>query len=131
EHRTRFLPSVVECLTVKVHQQLSPNRYNDKFVSFNYKSDQCISTSGDQKLCDELDKCIQELPKTLLDNFNECLKQTYSDGKLGKCNDKENLFGTPKELQQYFQCFVNKLPQKSDLSDDEQKQLTKSTSHAC
>ncbi|GFY66516.1 uncharacterized protein TNIN_264581 [Trichonephila inaurata madagascariensis] len=79
--------------------------------------------SGDQQLCDELDNCIQKLPQTLLDNFNKCLKQTYSDGKLGKCNDKENLFGTSKQLQQYFQCFLNKLPQKSDLSDDEQKQF--------
>ncbi|GFW65329.1 uncharacterized protein TNCV_395951 [Trichonephila clavipes] len=93
--------------------------------NFNYKSDNCISTSGNQKLCDELDNCIQKLPQTLLDNFNECLKQTYSDGKLGKCNDKENLFGTSKQLQQYFQCFLNKLPQKSDLSDDERKQFDK------
>ncbi|GFY67357.1 uncharacterized protein TNIN_369441 [Trichonephila inaurata madagascariensis] len=108
--------------------------YDDDLLIFDYKSDKCISQSGDQELCDEFQGCIQKLPKPLLETVNECLKQTYSDGMLGKCNDKENLFGTPTQLNQlrdiisfsmirFFLCFTNKLPEKSSLSDDEQKQF--------
>ncbi|GFR15239.1 spider silk-constituting element SpiCE-NMa4 [Trichonephila clavata] len=98
-------------------------RYDNDFVRFNYRSDECISTSGNQNLCDKLQSCIQKLPTTLLNNFNECVSQVYPHGKLGKCNDQENLFGTNKQLKQYFHCFINKLPQKSSLSPEEQRQF--------
>ncbi|PRD25317.1 UNVERIFIED_CONTAM: hypothetical protein NCL1_41264 [Trichonephila clavipes] len=97
--------------------------YDNDFVNFNYRSDKCISTSGDQSLCDELQSCIQKLPITLLNNFNECVSQIYPDGMLGKCNDQENLFGTMEQLNQYFHCFLTKLPQKSSLSPAEHRQF--------
>ncbi|PRD28976.1 UNVERIFIED_CONTAM: hypothetical protein NCL1_30805 [Trichonephila clavipes] len=60
---------------------------------------------------------------TLLNNFNQCIKNVYSDGMLGKYNDEDNLFKSPDKFKQYFQCFVSKLPEKSSLSDDEQQQF--------
>ncbi|GFQ75613.1 uncharacterized protein TNCT_638141 [Trichonephila clavata] len=96
--------------------------YDDDFVSFGTKTDACVSHSGNQELCDNYLACTKKLPKQLENEFNTCISNVYPDG-LYKCNDSHGLFGSPDEYMKYLQCFMNKLPQKSSLSDAQQKQF--------
>ncbi|GFR23620.1 uncharacterized protein TNCT_119711 [Trichonephila clavata] len=76
---------------IAISSVIAFKEYDGDFVIFDYKSDKCISQSGDQELCDEFQGCIQKIPKPVLEKF--------------------------------FLCFAKTLPEKSSLTDDEQKQF--------
>ncbi|GFR00204.1 uncharacterized protein TNCT_607082 [Trichonephila clavata] len=79
--------------------------------------------TGNQERCDNYVACKKKLPKPSYDAFKTCVQKTYPGGTLGKCNDKETLYGTPNEFHKYLQCFINTQPMKSDLSDGQKKQF--------
>ncbi|GFT90408.1 uncharacterized protein NPIL_342611 [Nephila pilipes] len=97
--------------------------YSDELVSFTIKTDACVGNSGDQQQCDDFVGCAEKFPKELHDIFKQCIKDTYGDDGLGKCNDKETLFRSPELLQKYVSCFLTKLPDKSGLSDSDQSKV--------
>ncbi|GFQ80701.1 uncharacterized protein TNCT_103931 [Trichonephila clavata] len=99
--------------------------YSDEFLNFNVKTDICVSSSGDQDRCDSLLACEKVFPKPLDDTFRSCIRDTYPSGDLNKCNKTSNLYGTSEQFQSLLQCFLNKFPAKSTLSDDEKKEFKK------
>ncbi|GFQ80698.1 uncharacterized protein TNCT_103921 [Trichonephila clavata] len=112
---------------VPEQERKNPCRYDDDFVSFNIKTNICVGNSGDQDRCDSLLACEKTFPKPLDDVFRSCIRDTYSGGDLNDCTDSSNLFGTPEQYQSFLQCFLTKLPEKSTLSDDENKEFDKYT----
>ncbi|GFU45446.1 spider silk-constituting element SpiCE-NMa4 [Nephila pilipes] len=97
--------------------------YSEDLVSFTIKADTCVGNSGDQKFCDDFISCVDKFPQKLQDIFHQCVKQAYGEEGLGKCNDKETLFRSQKQLKEYVSCFLTKLPNKSDLSDSDQSKV--------
>ncbi|GFY64457.1 uncharacterized protein TNIN_186271 [Trichonephila inaurata madagascariensis] len=115
-----FASEAAEGLTVKVHLQRSPRSENDSTPNPSFlKADKCVSKSGDQELCDNFIGCNDVGPKRLKDLYDRCIHENI--GHLGKCNDEETLYGTSEEYSKYLQCLLHGLPQKSSLSDEEQK----------
>ncbi|GFS49920.1 uncharacterized protein TNCV_3676381 [Trichonephila clavipes] len=97
--------------------------YDDDFLNFNLKADTCIGQAGDQKLCDKYIGCDRKAPKRINDAFKKCVRENVSGGTIGKCNDKETLFKTPEEFDNYKKCLLDVIPMKSDLSKKELKQF--------
>ncbi|PRD23063.1 UNVERIFIED_CONTAM: hypothetical protein NCL1_47421 [Trichonephila clavipes] len=118
------LPFQVLVLSViAVSNVIAIKGFDDEFVSYNINANACVGESGDQERCDNFIACVKKFPKRLQDEFHTCVHNNYPGGTLGKCNEKSTLFGTSDEINKYLLCFVSKLPNKSDLSDDELKQF--------
>ncbi|GFQ65121.1 uncharacterized protein TNCT_362491 [Trichonephila clavata] len=147
DYRKRFILETAVCQTVKAYQQriqksttmillpililslsavssvIAFKGYDDDFLNFNLKADTCIGQSGDQELCDKYIGCDKKAPKQINDVFKKCVRENVSGGTIGKCNDKESLFKTPEEFDNYKKCLLDTIPMKSDLSNKELKQL--------
>ncbi|GFQ80709.1 uncharacterized protein TNCT_103961 [Trichonephila clavata] len=108
----RFPIQFLVLSVIAVSSVIAIKGYDNDFMSFVVKADQCFSHSGDQELCDNYIDCKKNLPKPLYDAYMTCIHKIYPGGTLGKCNDKETLFGTPDQFHK-----------KSDLSDDQKKQF--------
>ncbi|GFY64476.1 uncharacterized protein TNIN_457451 [Trichonephila inaurata madagascariensis] len=93
--------------------------FDDDFVNYKISADKCVSKSGDQELCDNFIACNDIGPKRLKDLYDMCIRKHI--GHLGKCNDKDTLYGTSEEYSKYLHCLLDGLPQKSSLSDEDQK----------
>ncbi|GFW92109.1 uncharacterized protein TNCV_2153881 [Trichonephila clavipes] len=122
-YRSSGVPDGKSTTKRKPEDVIALKGYDDQFVTFNVKANICVGNSGDQDRCDSLLACEKPLPKPIDDAFRSCLQEIYPGGKLNDCTDSSNLFGTPEQFQSFLQCFLNKLPKKSSLSDDEKKQL--------
>ncbi|GFY67422.1 uncharacterized protein TNIN_440741 [Trichonephila inaurata madagascariensis] len=114
------LPIQVLVLSViAVSSVVALKGFDDDFISYNKKTDMCISQSGDQKLCDDLVACNYKGPKKIATIFEKCVSENLPGGTLGKCNDTDTLFGKSDVFNKYFQCLLDHLPQKSSLSDED------------
>ncbi|GFY43906.1 uncharacterized protein TNIN_482401 [Trichonephila inaurata madagascariensis] len=98
----RFAIQVLVLSVIAVSSVIALKGYSDDFINFNVKANICIGN---------------------YDVFRSCIQENYPGGKLNDCTDSSNLFGTSEQFQSYLQCFLNKLPEKSSLSDDEKKQF--------
>ncbi|GFY57597.1 uncharacterized protein TNIN_58361, partial [Trichonephila inaurata madagascariensis] len=119
----QFSVQVLVLSVFAVSSVIALKGFDDQFINFNVKTNICVGNSGDQDRCDSLLACEKTFPKPLDDPFRSCIKDTYPSGDLNDCTDSSNLFGTSEQFQSFLQCFLNKLPQKSSLSDDEKKQF--------
>ncbi|CAL1275281.1 unnamed protein product [Larinioides sclopetarius] len=79
------------------------NEINQKFL----QNVGCIAKSKNQTLCDEyLKECNEELPKTLLDSYNNCLNALFANDE-NECTDDQELYYSDEDREELNECIFD------------------------
>ncbi|GFY44433.1 uncharacterized protein TNIN_415901 [Trichonephila inaurata madagascariensis] len=98
--------------------------YDDSLVSYILEADECISHSGDPKLCKNYLSCADDFPKPLKDVFDECRDSVFPHG-FGSCSNGQTLYRSNKKETKFEECFLTKVPQHNTLDSDDDKAVEK------
>ncbi|KAF8794924.1 hypothetical protein HNY73_002838 [Argiope bruennichi] len=84
---------------------------NDKFLT----EAQCISSAGDQEMCNAYLDLVSILPEKHLKPYYDCMNKILPNG-IGKCSETEELYGSKEKLEELNACYKNNtdLPDGSD-----------------
>ncbi|GFS58595.1 hypothetical protein NPIL_377611 [Nephila pilipes] len=101
----RFVLAIFASL-LYVSISVADDSTNDQSQKKLYAVLTCVAKSGDQALCDEFLKCLNELPKSVNGAVNECMDK-IPDGKT--CSKDKELFNSEKDRNQVLKCIKDQL----------------------
>ncbi|CAL1271914.1 unnamed protein product [Larinioides sclopetarius] len=81
------------------------------FWSYGYSNEEflkdviCISESGDNNLCNDLQDCIKQAPQCYMLPYYYCMRKVLPDGP-GKCSKSEQAYGSEDNLNKIDECYL-------------------------